>query len=328
MEVPSQIIEAINKYDSFIGHTHLGPDPDSVGSSLALKIGLESIGKVVYLFCEDDLPRMTSFLSGVDEIEVTGIDNALTRKFDAYLCVDTAKWGLVTHREPLVKPRGPIINIDHHPDNSVKAQVSWINPEASSASEMVYHVLKSLNIEITAEIATCLACGILYDTEVFQNTNTTPAVLRLIADLQDIGANYNRCLVEITRSYQMEELKVWALLLQNLKISPDASFVWTTIDAEEWSAFPAKSNVGNFADALVRRVDGTDFGAVLVEKKAGLTKGSIRARLSDVDISQIAHELNGGGHLAAAGFRLEKSLKLAEADFLRVIANLKSNNKI
>lgn len=327
MIVPHEIIDCINNHQSFLAHAHLGPDADSVGSILAVKLGLESIGKVVNLYCEDSLPVNYAFLPSISSIQTMDIAGALTQNYDIYLTIDTAKWALSNHQEPPVIPNKPIMNIDHHPE-SIKANFNWINSKASCSTQMIYHLLIKLRITITPEIATCLLAGIINDTGTFQNTNCTPEIFRLTATLQKLGADYNHAVIEIARSNSFEELKVWTALLKNLRLSPDGDFVWSTLNNEEWKACHTSAKLGSFANAVISRVTGTKFGAILVEKHPGTTKGSLRARYPETDVAQIAALLNGGGHAAAAGFRLEKNVKMAERDFLQAVGTLKSTNKL
>ena len=327
MIVPREIIDCINNHQSFLAHAHLGPDADSVGSILAIKLGLESIGKVVNLYCEDDLPINYSFLPSITSIQKMELIGALTQNYDVYLTLDTAKWGMVSHAQPPVIPRKLIVNIDHHPE-SIVAKINWVEPKAVCTSQMIYHLLKKLDIKITPEIATCILAGIINDTGTFQNTNCTPEIFILTARLQKLGADYNNTVIEISRSNSFEELKVWAALLKNLKLSPSGDFVWTTLNNEEWKACHTRASMGSFANAIISRVVGTKFGAVLVEKYPGETKGALRSRYPAIDVAQIAACLNGGGHTAAAGFRLEKNLKMAERDFLQAVSTLKSTNKL
>jgi bifunctional oligoribonuclease and PAP phosphatase NrnA len=326
--VPEEIITAIDSRSSFLAHIHLGADADAVGSAIALKLGLESIGKVVHLFSEEKLSPEFSFLPGFNSIEKNGLNLALTLPHEAYISLDSAKWSLITGKKNLLRPKQPIINLDHHPDNQIKAKYQWIEPNASSTAEMVYYLLKSLSVEISLDMATAITSGIICDTDAFQNTNTHPETLRLISQFQEMGVNYHLCLTKITRSLRLSELKNWALLLENLKISEDGTFVWTSLSYRDQQTLPIDIRLGIFANAIISRVQDTDFGAILFEKEANVTKGSIRARKPGVDVSQIAHELSGGGHLASASFTLGRNLEQTENEFLRVISRLKAENKL
>lgn len=328
MIVPHEITAAINSHSTFLSHIHLGADADAVGSAVAMKLGLESIGKVVHLFSEEKLSPEFFFLNQADNIDNSSLNLALTLPHETYISLDTAKWSLVTIGKTPPSLRNPVINIDHHPDNQINAKHSWIMPSASSTAEMVYYLLKSLEIKITTPIATAITCGIICDTDTFQNTNTNPETLKLISKFIKEGVDYHLCLTKITRSLRLNELKTWAMLLENLQISPDGTFVWTALPYMEKPIYPINLRLGVFANAIISRVFETDFGFVLYEKETNLTKGSIRARKPGINVSQIAHELNGGGHLASASFSYNHNLIRTENEILRVISRLKSQNKL
>ena len=94
MSVPTPVLKAIIENDSFLAHAHLGPDADSIGSTLALKLGLESVGKVVHIYCEDTIPEFASFLPHVDQFAVSTLEDA-PKIYDADIySLDSAKWGL------------------------------------------------------------------------------------------------------------------------------------------------------------------------------------------------------------------------------------------
>jgi len=328
MKAPQDIIDLVNSYSNFLAHIHLGPDADSVGSALALKIGLESVGKVVRLYCEDSIPEELRFLPQTESIEKIKMSLSLTYPYDVYLALDTANWSLASTNSRKANIRKPVVNIDHHPDNQIKSKYTWIEAEGSSTAEMVYFLLKALDIDITVNIATCLTAGIICDTDTFQNSNSSADALNLVAKFQTLGVNYHYCVTQIARSLRFEEVKTWSILLENLKYSDDKSFVWSTLPYDQWRNSPCDIRLGVFANAIISRIKDTDFGAVLIEKEPGTTKGSIRARKPKLDVSQIAHLLHGGGHLASASFCLNQSLVQAEAEFLRTVNHLKSLSKL
>lgn len=329
MSVPTPVLKAIIENDSFLAHAHLGPDADSIGSTLALKLGLESVGKVVHIYCEDTIPEFASFLPHVDQFAVSTLEDAL-KIYDAdiYLSLDSAKWGLITHHTPVPELHLPLVNIDHHSDNHLDTPLAWVDSQYSSTAEMVFHLLNELEIDITPQIATCLLFGILGDTGAFQNLNTDSNSLRIAAILKDKGGDYIQCLIELTRSQEFLELKAWQPLLKNLTLSSDGSFVYSTLSPEEIASLEKSPQIGLFANAIIGKINGTKFGAVLAEKQPGITKGALRSRHPNIDVTLIARLLSGGGHPGAAGFRLLKPLKEAKQDFLNAVEYLQKQGKI
>ena len=329
MKIPAAVLTALRQHQSFLTHTHTGPDPDSFGATLALKIALEEQGKVVTIFGEDKLIPAAYFLPGSDQILQISLSQALaTYPFDCYISLDTASASMISKNLPLPEIHAPFVNLDHHPDNTLPKQLSFIDPAASSACEVLFQVLTAANIPISPSAATCLLFGILGDSVVFQSSATTPATLRLAADLIDLGGDYHGCVTVQTRSYDALELKNIGHLLSRLELSPDNLYVLYKLNYDQYQQLGAQLGIGVFSNFFANKVASTKFSLVLIEKEPNLTTGSLRSRDPDFDVSQIAHLLGGGGHKNAAAFRLEKPLASAEKDFLSAIAYLQSKGKL
>jgi len=328
MTVPQSLKQLILDSDLFVSHIHLGPDADSLGSVLALRLALQALGKTVTVYCEDELPSFASFLPDFDLVEQLELSEAIKLPHDVYLSVDTAALRLATWHKGLIEFPKPLINIDHHPGNNLDTPYTWLDSSASSAAEMVYYLITDLGITITPDIGTCLLFAILGETGFFSFTNTNSSSLKIVSRLRDLGADYPSCIIAINRSYSFDHLKLWSFLLGKLKLSADGEFVYVTIDNQEWSAKFTDNTTANFANLFLPAVAGTKFGAILTESKPGITYGSIRSRLPGVDVSLIANILGGGGHEASAGFKIELPAKDAESEFLKVVGQLMNSHDI
>lgn len=329
MTIPEPLLEKIEKSESFLAHIHLSPDADTIGSALALKLAIDSIGKVLEVFCEDEIPPFASFLPGIDSVHQMFLSEALASfPHDYYLAMDTPILGLLTRAQPVPNFPKPLLIIDHHLETTVPGQVSWIEKGASSTAEMVYHLIKELKIEITPDIATCLLFGLLGDTGVFQNLNTNEEVFKMASNLMALGADYQTCVLNLNRSYPFKWLKSWGILLERIQISDDKDFVWAAIDNETWQKCDPALKMQVFADLFTGRISGTKFGAVLIEKKDNQVSGSLRSRLPDADVQKIAERLGGGGHKNSSGFRFQGSLEEAQREFLNAISLLKSKGEL
>lgn len=320
MSTLEEIAKKIEDNSVFVIHCHTSPDPDTIGSVLGLKLALESIGKIVHAYCEDEIIAVARFLPGVDDIQKISMREALTYKYDQYISLDTAKWDLCTHGSD--RPTGEVINIDHHPDNVIQAKYSFVDPKSASTAQMIMRLIELLKIEITEDIATCLLFGILGDTGVFQNTNTDSRCFGDTQRLLEFGAHYHECVLHLTRSYIYEDIRLWGNILKDFKISPDRRYVWATLGHDDYQKLDGGVKVGLIANNFAGRIEGTLFGAVIVEKDKGYTRGSLRSRIPDFDVSSIARLLGGGGHKASASFMIEEGLEKAEQKFLKAVKSV------
>ena len=76
-----------------------------------------------------------------------------------------------------------------------------------------------------------------------------------------------------------------------------------TTPLAEQDAVPVYDPSEGLADFLTR-VNDVDVICVLVERKDGEIKGSLRTASPHLDVGQIAPALGGGGHASRAGFSL------------------------
>jgi bifunctional oligoribonuclease and PAP phosphatase NrnA len=330
MKVPPEITKVLEQNQSFLMHIHTGPDPDCIGSTLAFKLALEQLGKVVTIFGEDEVISAAYFLPDSDQIVHTNLTEAIaTYPHDIYLSVDTAAPSMITNLKPFPVLHAPIVNIDHHPDNIISAKYNFVAPQACSAAEVVYQVLLTLkDVKITPDIATCLLFGILGDTSAFQNSNTTDTTLKLAAELIAAGGDYQSCMVALTRSFSPDEMKVYGYLLHHLELSDDGSYVIYKLNNDQYMELGGRASIGVFSNFFANKVAGTKFSLVIIEKKPGFVIGSMRSRDYSFDVSLIAHQLGGGGHKVAAAFRSEKSLESTLKDFHAAVVYLQSKSKI
>ena len=77
------------------------------------------------------------------------------------------------------------ICIDHHISNKGFADVNVIDPNASSASELLYTLLEKE--KVTKPVAEALYTGIANDTGEFQYSCTSPKTMRIAAELMETG---------------------------------------------------------------------------------------------------------------------------------------------
>ncbi len=329
MRIPKPLLSKVNSSASFLAHIHLSPDADTIGSALALRLALESEGKVMEVFCEDEIPEFATFLPGIESVKQMPLSEALaTFPHDYYLALDTPIFGLLTRSTPVPVFPQPILVVDHHLDPAILGQVTWSEIDASSTAEMIFHLIQKLNIGISKDIATCLLFGILGDTGCFQNFNTNAKIFTIVSELIKKGGDYQLCLVQLQRSIPFYEFQSWGILLDHLELSEEQDFVYLAIDQQTWEQVNPATKIALFANQFLGQIADTKFGAILVEKKPGIVGGTLRARLPQTDVQQIAQRLSGGGHKASAGFRFQGTLQEAKREFLNTVNLLKSQGKL
>jgi phosphoesterase RecJ-like protein len=231
--------------------------------------------------------------------------------FDLIVVVDSAELKLLgsfyeNHKELFEKV--PVLNIDHHISNSKFGQTQLINPEASSATEVLYDWFctdSSWKTQITPDIATLLLAGLITDTRSFQNPNTTPRSLEVAAELLDLGARQQEIIKFIYKTKPLSTLKLWGRALNHIQINEKERIVWSTISKEDLDEMQGSSKeTHGIIDELLTTIPDADVCILFTEIEEGGLKASMRST-DAIDVSALAGKLfGGGGHARAAGFRI------------------------
>lgn len=293
---------------SSIGITsHIRPDGDAIGASLGLGMALLNIGKKVQVVLKDGISSTFRHLPGANLVKRTfepGIDLMIVDD-----CSDLIRTGGV------LEDRIPDINIDHHITNELFAEVNLVEPDSVATSAILAKHMPFWGLSFTPEIAKTLLTGILSDSIGFRTSNTTSESLRLAAGLMDVGADiselYNKAL--LTHSY--EATKFWGFALARMQ--RENGLVWTALTLEDRKASGYFGNDDADLTNLLSSIESYEVAVLFIEQSATRTRVSWRSA-GEFDISNLAHELGGGGHPNAAGVELEGTLAEVQEKVLRM----------
>ncbi len=302
-EESTKILEEIKKADRILVNCHRGPDSDSVGSALALFRVLEQMDKDVSIICPSDIPNDLKFLKDSELIKRVNFTTFDFSEYDLFIILDSSTYGLVTGEKDSDKPSINSVVIDHHYSNEKFGKLNLIDPNMTSTGELLFNIFEDWEVDIDKDIAECLLTGIIGDTGSFQYQNVGEKTLRTAADLIGKGADKDKIIYNIYRNIDFKEVKMWGKFVESMMI--EDNFVWSAISLSTYKDFGeypyAKEDVANLFFPIVKD---TDFGIVMVEISENVLSVSFRAR-SDFDVSEIAKEVGGGGHKAAAGAKIE-----------------------
>src|SRR5262245_57651606 len=145
----SQVVELIESKHRFCITSHIRPDGDSLGSSLALYWTLRNLNKEVHVLTRDSVPHAYRELPGAgDVIKVSGVPEGYDAAF-VIECSDIDRPGLADLDKQFV------VNIDHHSTTALFGHINWIDSTASAVGEMIYNLCKATGVRVTKEIAEC-----------------------------------------------------------------------------------------------------------------------------------------------------------------------------
>jgi len=166
---------------------HVNPDGDSIGSLLALGLGLGSLGKKVYMLCQDKIPLNYRSLPGADRIIKT-----IDKHLDLAIAVDCSVIDLLDKNIPVFKKAKSILEIDHHEFRRLFGDMQIVDPKAFAVGELIYLLLKKMNIKITRSIAENLLTSLIVETNLFKLPNTTSTIFRVCTELLKTGVSFSQ----------------------------------------------------------------------------------------------------------------------------------------
>src|SRR5213079_2825346 len=304
------VADAIRSHDRFLVVTHENPDGDALGSLLAMKLALDSLGKdsEMYLYGDAPLPREYAFLQ-LEGLRRELPTDAAERVLVALDCANEERMG----PDPDLLEQAPLtIDIDHHHDNTRFGRVTLVVPNASSTGEVLRDVFAELGVELTPEIAEALYIALVTDTGRFQYTNTTPKTFRLAAELVEAGADVHRIFQWVYETVQFAKLKLLARALERAQIYDGGRVVVSYLLRTDFTDIGAAEAYSEGIIDYLRAVEGADMAALIREppRSDGPTRRvSLRASNDELDVSAIARKSGGGGHRQAAGFSSDASVE-------------------
>ncbi|MDQ6827150.1 MAG: DHH family phosphoesterase, partial [Candidatus Eremiobacteraeota bacterium] len=207
-----EVVSELRRRHTFVMVSHVKPDGDTLGAGLALGLALRPLGKRVYYFQQDPVPRNLHFLPDSERVSRDLPDDLPADTLWVFGDMsDTSRAG-----EFLPElARENILNIDHHLGNSRFGALNYVIDSECSTGTCVIRLLRELGAPITPQIATCLLTTIMTDTGGFMHSNTTSEVLQLSADLMRAGADKEQITEEIFANKRFEAQKLLGMALEN-----------------------------------------------------------------------------------------------------------------
>ena len=313
MTTISEIAKWIAQNDNFALMAHVRADGDSLGSTLALKLALEQLGKRAVVVYPEQVPAMYSYLPGFDTLVD---ENSLPFEPKAVIMIDIAdvvRLGRAAKVFDMVQERAVI---DHHEVTDCKIERNHIRPQAAAASELIYELIKEQGVELTTDNATCLYTGMSTDTGNFNFSNTSPTTLRYSADCVAAGVDVSELTRIAFRMRSPQKLKLLGMGLCGVEYYAGGKLSLTRITEKMINEAGA---VHSDTDRIVNFLLDTDgvCVSIVAEEYPEDTKFSFRS-VGDIDVSVLAKQVGGGGHAKASGATVKMPLNEAVDHVLSV----------
>ena len=309
---PKELLHFLKKENNFVIAAHISPDGDALGSSIALSMALESLGKKTIVYDKDPVPEFYKFLPGHEKFTSSlSTFNSQLSPLILIDCNDAERAGI----EKLQFASSAVI--DHHETARDFGDIKWIDPKSPATGLMIFYLIKELGVTVTKEIAANLYAAIAIDTGTFRYSNTTPAVLRVSAELIEAGADPSYIAENIYETWTDSRFRLLLKVLNTLEIYNDIAITHVTLEMfrETGAAIADTETFPGFP----RKLRSIKISALFREIENNYYKISLRSKGSKINVAKIAEMFGGGGHSNAAGYKIRADFKAAKEALLKAV---------
>ncbi len=295
--------QAFEAAHSILIVSHIRPDGDAIGSLIALGLALQHSGKNVQMVLSDGVPSSFRFLEGSSRVRTQPEGG-----FDLIAVVDCSELGRVENAPNGVLAEGivPDINIDHHVTNTRFARINHIVEDAVATCEILTELIPALGLTITPAVANALLAGIITDTLGFRVAGMRPKTLRISADLMEAGANLHEIYRFSLLQRSFQAARYWGAGLSTLQ--REGRMLWAVLSVADRRAVGYSGRDDADLINVLSSIHDIDISLIFVEQTDGRVKISWRAQ-PGYDVSKVATQFGGGGHVAASGAEIAGSLE-------------------
>jgi phosphoesterase RecJ-like protein len=279
--------------------SHVAPDADALGSSLAFYLALKRMGKNVKIYNSTKvLAKKYDFLPSYKSIT-----NIFPQNSDLVISFDSGSF----KRLDIKRGDYKLINIDHHKSNEIYADLNIVDPTHASTSSVVYDIFKSWDISISRDIALCIYTALVEDTNFFSDSSTDERVFSLASELTKLGARPEVVGENLTQRNSLAKLRLDSLFIDSMVLKKDAKVAIGEVSDDMLKKSGAlRYDTAHLADIL-QSLATVEFSIFTLEMDDGIVKFSLRSK--SIDVSTIALKFGGGGHSRSAGFSVDATKK-------------------
>ena len=302
---------------------HLSPDGDSLGSMLAMARLLRNAGHEAFATADLNALGKPGFLEGVgDLIPVRKLKRQ--KKFDLFVAVDCASFERMPPEVRPVAEKLPKLCIDHHVTNDGSfADVSIVDPTASSTGEIVWRIAKWNEWKLDPAIAEALWVAIVTDSGRFAYDSTKPGTMRAAGDLLKYGVRTSLVNDILYGTFPKKAIELKRIAWRSLHVWKNRKVAEVTLTRDDF-----RDVRGTKADAediieIPRSVAKNEIALFFyqIPDRTKETRCSIRTR-GNWDATVLAGKFGGGGHVKAAGCTIKATLGSAKRQMRAAVKEL------
>lgn len=305
-----QAAALLQSRDNIALFAHTNPDGDTIGSCVGLKLALEQLGKKVAIFCDD---KMNSRLSAFEQTNI--ISQQLAGKFDLYVAVDCSDVNRIGELSVAFCNACETLTIDHH-GGEFFSKYNCVYGYASCC-QIIYEIAKELNIQFDKTISTYLYMGLCTDTGNFAHNNTNSDCFYMAGELCKSGADIERVYRVFFRDTTFAETKLLSKAISRIRSYYDDRMFLTYITMADLTELGLEQSTTSGIVSYTIDISTAKVGVCICEVTPNHYKVSMRGK--DFSVRDVCKEFGGGGHMLAAGCRIDGFLEDVIEKIVRVV---------
>ena len=294
----NKVVETLKEANNVSIYVHINTDCDAMGSALALKHALVSLGKNVDIYANSNFPLSFEFYGDLSMVNKKTCDN-----YDLVVCLDSmTESRLGKYKYTYRKGVKNTLCIDHHIANENFCKINYVKP-ASSTAEILFDVLKALKIYFTPEICKCLLSGIMTDSGRFSHSVTEKTFV-IVSKLLKYGRlKMEEITTPLFNSWTNESFSLLQRAYKNIEFYADKKLAMVMFSRNDFVETGTTLDDTDAIPDIPLQLKCVEFGILASEDDKGYFRVSFRSK-GEISAKDVAESFGGGGHLNASGCKI------------------------
>jgi phosphoesterase RecJ-like protein len=303
------VLSFIQKHKSFILTTHDPSDPDGVGAQLVFASILKHNEKEFKIINSTETADCFHFMDQSSLIESWNDEKHLDyARRSALVIIDTSDEFHIGTIRNILKIVNEVFVFDHHEPRPLNRLSGFIDPKASSVSELTIELACRAGTELESETATAAYAGIVYDSGFFAYPKTSVRTFKAAIKTLEWGADPNYIYRQLKENSSCAAILLQKQALSTLQFYSNRKIAVMFLLKEDMEQSGASYEDAEGIVNIPLRAKEVEVSLLFKEKADGEINCSLRSK-GNVNVSKIAQNFGGGGHISAAGFKSEFSLR-------------------
>jgi len=303
----------IERHDLFVLTTHDPADADGLGAELVFACILREYGKRFRIINSNPIPEKFGFMDrqGIIELLDSEKHNALPEQA-AVIMLDTADMHNIGQMRDLVCRAKEVFIVDHHDGKPTSFFLGIRDSTAASTCELAVETAVSMGVTLEAQAAFAAYTGMVYDTGFFAYQKTSPRSFRAAITLLELGVNPTEAYQELCENTALRSLLLQKKAFASLEVHCGGKVASQLLRLEDFTeAGAVNDDADGFVNAPLKARE-IMISIMVKESRKGKVKCSLRSK-GNIDVSKIARDFGGGGHINASGFKSDLNIDQALA---------------